>query len=482
MNNLVTQFSPDSYPVDAFPIVVRNAITELATNIQAPLPLIGSSCLATMSAAVQGSAKIKLPHGGEPRPLALYLLVVAESGERKSTVDKLVSKPLMVRDQILEAQFTEEMRKFQHEYEAWYAVKNAYVKRLTAAKIQNLPTEEWEELLERHREAEPNKPKNRRLIRQDLSERALLDAMEGKGVSLVVMSAEGDIVLRSPLLQKNGVLNGGWGGEAIAFDRAKGVSFSARDTRMTVSLMAQPSAVREYLNRRGEMARGTGFFSRFLMSFPISTQGYRQTSLITPSWGCLDEFHRQINYLIEAQVANHYDDCDLILELDDDARMSWLYFIDNIELNLRPGQFLSDIRDFGSKAGEIAARLAGVFHLFSGQTGKISNDTMQRAIKLVEYHILEFKKLFSSEYQIPEWEVGAEQLKRYLHRVYFSQGLSFVERNHIYRYGPIRDRGRFADALALLVARGFVWISFIGKRKAIVNLSFNPFSQISNGF
>lgn len=470
--------SPDDYPVDAFPVVVRSAIVELGANIQAPLPMIGSAFLATMSATVQGSTKIMLPIGGEPRPVSLYVLVVAESGERKSTVDRLVAKPLYKHDEQLDAQYKEELRKYEHDYEPWSATKKAFLNQITAAIVKNLPTEEWEERLEQHRKAEPKKPKNRRLIRQDLTERALFDAMEGKGVSLVVMSDEGEIVFRSPSFQKNGVLNKAWDAGTVVFDRANGVSFSARDIRLTVSLMTQASVIREYLNRRGEMARGTGFFARFLMCFPTSTQGYRQTSILKPSWDSLDKFHRRANQLIESQVCDHFEECYSVLELDEDARVSWLNFINTIESNMKPGLYLSDINDFASKAGEIVARIAGIFHVFSGQSGKISNDTLQRAIMLVNYHVVEFKKLFSDAFKTPEWEVDANAVLRYLHRNYFSRNFCAVDRNHLYRYGPVRDRVKFAAALLVLAQRGFIWIGFVGKRKQIVNLCLEHFSQL----
>lgn len=478
MNNIVTQATPETYPVDAFPFVARNVITELEGNFKAPQPMIACSVLAAMSAVVQRSAKIKLPYGGEPRPLGLYVLVVAESGEGKTTIEKLISKSLNERDELLEAQYQEELRKFEGDYEVWSSLKKGYIRRLTAARVQNLPTEEWEERLEQHQKDEPKKPKNCRLIRQDLTERALLDAMEGKGASLAVMSDEAEIIFRSPLLQKNGVLNKAWDGGPLVFDRAKGVSFAARDIRLTASLMTQPAVIQDYLRRRGEMARGTGFFARFLMCCPQSMKGYRYNSGSDPSWISLGEFHRRTSKLIESQIFDHFEDCYLVLEFDDDARDTWFNFINNIEADMRPGMFLDDISDFASKAGEMVARIAGIFHVFSGQTGWISNDTVQRAIRIMKYHIMEFKKLFSDSFKIPEWEVDANAVLRYLHRNFYSFQIGLVSRNDLYRCGPVRDRARFATALTVLGERRFIWIGLMGKKKQVVNLNLPMFQQL----
>ena len=42
--------------------------------------------------------------------------------------------------------------------------------------------------------------------------------------------------------------------------------------------MAQPDAMRGFMDRAGSLPRGTGFIARFLIAWPTSTQGTRLCS------------------------------------------------------------------------------------------------------------------------------------------------------------------------------------------------------------
>lgn len=98
---------PINYPIDAFPKTLRDAILEVQRNLQAPLPLIAMSFLSAMSATAQAQVKVKHPISGQIKPATLYLFAVADSGERKSTVDLKICAPLKTFDEISQAQYSE---------------------------------------------------------------------------------------------------------------------------------------------------------------------------------------------------------------------------------------------------------------------------------------------------------------------------------------------------------------------------------------
>ena len=52
-----------------------------------------------------------------------------------------------------------------------------------------------------------------------------------------------------------------------------------------------------------------------------------------------------------------------------------------------------EIKDFASKAAENAARLAALFHLFSGKIGDISTEDMEQAITLTHWYLCEARRL-----------------------------------------------------------------------------------------
>lgn len=86
------------YPTYALPPLVRNAIIETQKNTQAPLALVATSALTAMSVSSQNQADVCRP-GNLCGPVNLYSLILADSGERKTTVDKVFMKAFYLRDE-----------------------------------------------------------------------------------------------------------------------------------------------------------------------------------------------------------------------------------------------------------------------------------------------------------------------------------------------------------------------------------------------
>ncbi|MBS1207824.1 MAG: hypothetical protein H6R19_222 [Proteobacteria bacterium] len=83
---------PLPFPVEALPPTLRAAVEEASIVTQAPLALIASSALAAASLAVQAKYDVKR-YDDLVSPCSLYVITIAESGERKTTVDRLFMTP-----------------------------------------------------------------------------------------------------------------------------------------------------------------------------------------------------------------------------------------------------------------------------------------------------------------------------------------------------------------------------------------------------
>ena len=439
------------YPVDAFPRIVREAIDEMHINVKAPVSLIATSALAAMSTTAQEMIMVKSPSGGQPKPVSLYLFVIAESGERKSTVDNRFCAPLHLRDSASENKHKEEMAAYRTRYRLWDCTQKELIRRITRATCDEQSVDKLSAQLADHQKAEPIKPQLHRLVMQNATERAVLEALDGNGKALAIIGDEGETVLESPLLAKNGALNKLWDGGPLTLARA-GLSISARDTRLTVSIMAQSTPFRNYLRKRGNDARGTGLCSRILITWPQSTQGYRFENDVDPSWECLVKFHRVCNEMLDSTANDKAAGTleQIVYELDDDAKSEWFNLVNYTESQIQPWGYLSDIHDFASKACEIMLRIAALFHHFSKQEGKISCDTLRRATSVVSYHINEFKRVFSPQYEIPQSYSDAQTLETYLRALCLHGGGTPVLRNDVLRKGPVRPKCRFDPALQSL--------------------------------
>lgn len=92
-----------AFPVHALPELVRNAVNEVNRNIQAPMALIASSALSAISLSCQHAVDVLRPNG-LVTPVSLALMVIAESGERKTTVDRIFTKAIQEYQDILNAE------------------------------------------------------------------------------------------------------------------------------------------------------------------------------------------------------------------------------------------------------------------------------------------------------------------------------------------------------------------------------------------
>jgi len=200
---------------------------------------------------------------------------------------------------------------------------------------------------------------------------------------------------------------------------------------MTVSYMVQSRLFQDLLDRRGDTMRGSGHWARYLIGWPASTQGTRYTYTLEKEWTHLPKFHEKARQLLDA--FGRRSDAGLItrdvLEFSEDAIAKWISLTNNTESMLQPCGYLSDIKDFASKAVEITGRVAALLHVFSGQEGKISVDTLERAIAIVGWHLEEFKRIFSPGAGIPQEHADALKLEDYLYDNYWCRGFTFAQKN-----------------------------------------------------
>ena len=464
--------APGCYPTQSFPYDIRLALFNVQLRTRAPHALVGSALIAAMATSVQGGYKVRLPCGGEPKPLGLFVASIAESGERKTTIDQLVFRPLLERDARLLQEHQREMVAYAFALEQWKRRKKSLERQRITTEMERV---QQEACLFEHFQNKPTQPKLRRLIRQNLSERALMDTLEGEGQSVLITADEGERLLKSQLFEKYNQLSKGWDGGPLFADRANAQTWSATNIRMSISMMVQPSILESYLKSTGKTARGSGLLARFLFAFPTSTMGQRIDYNVATEHPMPDllVFHKRMTTLLDDQ--NHPSENIKILEFSPDAKAAWEYLINYIETDLRPGGYFSDIKDFASKAGEMAARLAGVFHAFTGKTGLISEETFLCAQDLILFHLIEFKSIFTQRLMMPPGEYEADQLWNYIFRLSRPENVNGIPRTDLLHSGPLRNAKQFNAALSVLQWRG--WIQLIpggAKNKAMVVNLFHP--------
>ena len=103
---------PQPFPLDLLGDVLGDAARAIVDKVQCADALAGSSVLAVASLATQAHADVVIPATGQARPLSLFLVSVASSGERKTAADAEALRPIREWEKILRGRYDDDHRKF----------------------------------------------------------------------------------------------------------------------------------------------------------------------------------------------------------------------------------------------------------------------------------------------------------------------------------------------------------------------------------
>ncbi len=449
--SLLSSIAPESYPLDALPPLVRDAVAEVQGFTKAPAVLVASSALAALSVAGQALVDVKRSEKLSG-PVGLFLLSIADSGERKSTCDGFFTGAIrdFERDQAELAK--PELAKHRADFSAWEAekagvtgaIKNAAAKDGEKESIGNLRSR-----LEQLEKEKPVPPRIPKLIRGDDTPESLAWAMAQEYPSAGVLSSEAGLILgahamgKDTIMRNLGLLNILWDGGDMPISRRTSESFTVRGARFTMGLLVQEVTLNSFFERSGGLARGTGFFARFLVAWPESTQGTRFFSEAPSTWPNLALFNKRIADLLSmpASFAEGGGLAPTLLSLTPEAKTLWVAFHDTIEKELGDNGELYGVRDVGSKAADNVARLAALFHVLErGPSGLIEAHNLEGASRIVAWHLNEARRFFG-ELALPEEQADAVRLDAWLLSYCGKSRVSSVSRREIQRnITPVRLR------------------------------------------
>ena len=470
---LTAKIEAEPYPVDALPDTIRAAVEEVGGFVKAPEPLVASSAIAALSLAIQ-------PHYDVERanklhsPVSTFTLVIAESGERKSTCDGFFTKA--VRD--YESAQVEAAKPYVKDYnaasESWAAKHGGIKDKIRQLAKEKKPTAGLEADLRDLEYNKPKPPRIPRLIYGDVTPEELAYKLAMVWPSGGVVSAEAGVVFGSHGMGSDSVtrnlarLNVLWDGGDLQIDRRSTDSFTVRGARLTMGLQVQSATLLSFFEKSGALARGTGFLARFLIAWPESTQGNRPFTEAPEQWPSLAAFNRRITEILNLSVPIDENGSltPIMLTLTPEAKAAWIEYHDAIEAQLASGGELFDVRDVASKSADNAARLAALFHVFEGGLGAISADAFERASRIAAWHLSESRRFFG-ELALPAEMADAARLDRWLLDHCRRERTHCVARRYAQQSGPVRDRARLDAAIAELVSLDRIQLRKDGKQLSI---------------
>lgn len=471
---LAAKVKPEAYPFDALPDIIRAAVEEVAGFVKAPIPLVASSALAALSLACQAHIDAKRAeklHG----PVSLFLLTIADSGERKSTCDGFFTSSIRQYQEEQAEAMKPAIKEYQAEIAAWEAERDGILSAIKGAGKSGKPTDKLRTDLAQLQQEKPEPKRVPRLILGDETPENLAWSLAKQWPSAGVLSSEAGVVFGSHGMGKDsamrnlGLLNVLWDGGVHSIGRRTSESFTVRGARLTMGLMVQETTLREYFSKSGGLARGTGFLARFLVAWPESTQGHRPFTEAPANWPHLAAFHRRIAAILNQPAPIDEDGAltPAMLSLAPDAKAAWVDYHDAIESELASGGELYDVRDVASKSADNAARLAALFQQYEhGMGGAIGLDSFERASRITAWHLSEARRFFG-ELALPAELADAARLDSWLIEYCRRERTHLVPTREAQRLGPIRDKEKLTTALRELEELDRVKVAQEGRRKTI---------------
>jgi putative DNA primase/helicase len=408
-------------------------------------------------------------------------LAIAESGERKSTCDGFFTTAI----KHYEREQAELAKPLLSDYRAtlgsWEAKRKGIKEKIQQLAKAGSDTDPQDKALADLERNKPEAPRIPKLMYEDVTPEALKWGLAKQWPSAGVMSSEAGLVLGAHGMGKDSVMrslatfNKLWDGDETQTDRRTSECFDVRGARLTVALQIQESALCNFFEQSGSLARGTGFMARFLIAWPKSTQGTRPFSEPPKEWPALERFNARMLEILNsrAPIEENGQLKPTMLDLSPGAKAYWVECHNEIEANLAPGERLSEVRDIASKIADNAARLAALFQVFEHRgLGQVSLEAMNSAWRVVLWHLRESQRFFG-ELALPEELMNAAKLEQWLIEYYHTHEVGAVPTREVKRLGPntVRKKEKLEAAVKELIDLDRVRIAKIEGKKS---LEINP--------
>ena len=388
---LFNQIETPEPPTDLLPGVFGDYAKGLSDALQTPPTMAVLFTLAVLSLALQRKFKVS-PFGDDyTEPVCVWVVILADSGERKSALIQRLLKPVLLK----EAKLAESMRSEIVERETLRKIAQRRTEKLQAdAAKEDSPVRRGEIVREITELAEqtPDELRPPRFFTGDVTPERLQAMLVEHNGRMAVMSDEGGIFAVLAGLYSGGeavvdVALQAYSGSSVRVDRGSRTAVIDRPA-LTFGLGMQPGLLGDMAPAAKRKFRSSGTFARFFFGLPATRIGKRDMGQrVTIPVDLEARYRGEVLRLLEIEaridVAEGEDD-EHILLLSDSARELWVRFAQKIENEQAEGGPLESMRDWCAKLPGGALRVAGLFYVagHGGPDEAINEDTMKRAVGL----------------------------------------------------------------------------------------------------
>ncbi|ENA1774625.1 DUF3987 domain-containing protein [Yersinia ruckeri] len=438
------------------PTFAQHLISYIHYKTGAAAELILIVLLGVMALACQDKFDVQLKNGRTFT--SLYLLLLARSGSRKSTVFRMLMDVILQQEKELKDDFLVKGKIYELKKISWDTELKELKKQFSKAIRQKTDVGEAREALEECQRNEPVAPVRRYLTKNDSTSEGLRKVLALGSPSLMLGSDEAGGLFDGNLFRNTPVLNSLWGEGRIADSRASRDSYDVDDVRLSMLLMMQPSLFDYYLGKHGKSAKDSGCLARLL---PIDMEQIHELCDIPNAYSWSDEagldgfFSILTNHLQDGIKRREKNEERICIIFSSEAEGAWNIYSKKVQEKIKKGGELQHHDDFGARFMEHASRIAAVMQMFiTPNSPVITKDTFMSALTITQW----FMNHFISKVESTREPTDAEKLLTYLEDNLVNNGSYEFRRNDLIKKGPysLRRSERLMPALNKLEDEEFV--------------------------
>jgi replicative DNA helicase len=442
--------------IDIFPPWLRDFVEDVAESTQTPEDAASMAALSILSTVSSKKFYVNItPEWNES--LNTYIVLALPPGNRKSSVFKLIQAPIISYER-------EEQKRMGKAVKHQRALIKAKNKRIEELEKRYAKKEEVNEAILEEINQLTNEIDNEELlhvpryITGDITAEKLGVLLAENNEKIAVLSAEGGGVFNNMAgrYSNDGKANidiylNGHTGDYTPVDRIGRDPIILQEPCITIGLFVQPQVVRDVPSTFKER----GLMQRFLYSFPKSLVGYRKIDANPIRESVKSEYEINIRRLLEYKTTDQ-----IKLTFDEEAKVVQQEISQEIEIKLREGEVLADLKEWGSKLAGQLIRIAGLLHLAEQVTGnlkeipkEINASTLKKAKQLMNYFISHARVAYGVMGSNSDLE-DAKYLINYL----IKNGKDSYTRREVFQgtKGTFKNVARFESAVEELEVRNFI--------------------------
>lgn len=368
--------SPNPFPIQALGEYISPLVQEMHRIIKSPIPICAQSILGNISLVSQPHIDVFI--NGRVFPISLFFFTVAKSGERKTAIDNIASKPINLHEEYKQAAYKKELERYESERE------------------QNLS-------LPKKNRINLIKPREQTIIMSEPTFEGMIKLFDEGQPSMGLFSDEGGRFIHGHGMNDDNRIKTStgisslWDGSYISSVRVGSGNKKLYGRRLSFHLMIQPKIAQSVFSDNALIDQG--FLGRCLLSWPTTMMGNREyideNIFTNPHYlSYADRIKTLLNQSIRFKEHDLFALNPRQITLTKEAFKLFIEFYNEVESQLAIKGKYHDIASFANKAPEHACRIAACLTFYHDiKATEISAYFMMNAITLMQYYLTETHRL-----------------------------------------------------------------------------------------